>query len=331
LVRFDFTQYRVVVLNWDDPFVNEVIANYTAALPALEAYSAGGGVVWVQGATQSFGTDCYPLPFGGQSCTDFGEEDPIVDICSPMVAGIPSPIVGNFASHVTNTDLPAAAHVVVINDSDSNPVLYDLTCQTASPTPTPTPPLCATSLIHNSGFETGNFSDWVIDSTSPSPIVTNAIAHSGHFSAFMGGNPPGLQFCGFGAAILCDSSCYAEFGPVPAGAILSFWHWNCNSAFSIDQAWQDAYITDASGSILETIYHDLSDSGCWQNQEVDLSPWVGQTIRVKFLVHQDGFGDLTSMAVDDVHVLVPGPCVATPTPTPRATPAPRKRPTPPPR
>jgi hypothetical protein len=48
-------------------------------------------------------------------------------------------------------------------------------------------------------------------------------------------------------------------------------------------------------------------------------------------VHQDGFGDLTSMAVDDVHVLVPGPCVATPTPTPRPTPAPRKRPTPPPR
>jgi hypothetical protein len=331
LKGFDFTQYRVVVLNWDDTFVSDFIANYTAALPALEAYSAGGGVVWVQGATQSFGTDCYPLPFGGQSCTDFGEEDPIVDICSPITAGIPNPIVGNFASHVTSTDLPAAAHVVVINDSDSNPVLYDLTCQTASPTPTPTPPLCATSLIHNSGFETGNFSDWVIDNTSPSPIVTNAIAHTGRFSAFMGGNPAGLQFCGFGAAILGDSSCYAEFGPVPAGAILSFWHWNCNTSFSIDQAWQDAYITDTSGSILETIYHDLSNSGCWQNEEADLSPWVGQIIRVKFLVHQDGFGDLTSMAVDDVHVLVPGPCVATPTPTPRPTPAPRKRPTPPPR
>jgi hypothetical protein len=64
---------------------------------------------------------------------------------------------------------------------------------------------------------------------------------------------------------------------------------------------------------------------------MDLSPWVGQTIRVKFLVHQDDFGDLTSMFVDDVAVLVPGPCAPTVTPTPRATATPRSRPTPKPR
>jgi hypothetical protein len=64
---------------------------------------------------------------------------------------------------------------------------------------------------------------------------------------------------------------------------------------------------------------------------VDLAPYVGQTIRVKFLAHQDGFGDLTSMFVDDVAVVVPGPCASTPTPTPRATATPRSRPTPPPR
>ena len=74
-----------------------------------------------------------------------------------MVAGVPNPIVGNYASHVSDTDLPADANVVVISDIDSNPVLYDLTCQTAKPTPTPTPPLCDTGLIHNGGFETGNF------------------------------------------------------------------------------------------------------------------------------------------------------------------------------
>ena len=107
---------------------------------------------------------------------------------------------------------------------------------------------------------------------------------------------------------------------MPADAKLSFWHWDCNAAFSIDDAWQDAYITDTDGNILQTIFHQSSNAECWVHQTVDLSPWVGQTIRVKFLVHQDGFGDLTGMFVDDVQVTLPGPCAPTPTPTPRATP-----------
>ena len=126
-----------------------------------------------------------------------------------------------------------------------------------------------------------------------------------------------MQFCGFGGAPSGDSSFYQQFGPVPAGAQLSFWHWDCNTSFSIDDAWQDAYITDTDGNILQTIFHQASNAECWINETVDLSPWVGQTIRVKFLVHQDGFGDLTSMSVDDVAVIVPGPCASTPTPTPR--------------
>jgi len=331
LPGFDFSQYRVVILNWDDTFTSEFVDFYTAALPGLESYSAGGGVVWVQGAIQSFGGDCYSLPFGGQSCGGiFGKADPIVDICSPMMVGISNPIVGTSASHVSDTGLPAAANVVVINDVDGNPVLYDLKCQTASPTPTPTPPLCGTALIHNSGFETGNFSDWVDVSNGSVPVVTNAIAHSGNFSGFLGGNPPGLAFCGFGNEIPGDTSIYQEFGPVPAGAVLSFWHWDC-TVDSITFDWQDAYITDTSGNILQTIFHQASNGNCWINQQADLSPWVGQTIRIQFLVHQDSAGDLTSMAVDDVHVLVPGPCVPTPTPMPRATATPRSRPTPPPR
>ena len=110
--------------------------------------------MWVQGAIQD---GCYPLPFRGQSCLDFGVEDPIVDICSPMVLGVPNPIEGDAASHATDTDLPPEAHVVVINDNNSNPVLYDLECPTAKPTPTPTPPLCDTGLIRNDGFETFHF------------------------------------------------------------------------------------------------------------------------------------------------------------------------------
>ena len=332
LAGFDFSQYRVVILNWDDTLLDEFGTQYDAAIPALEAYAAAGGVVWVQGAIQGTeGEDCYRLPFGGQSCVNFGFSDPIVDASDPMVEGVSSPIKGSAASGVADTCLPVEAHVVVVDGDDNNTVLYELGPGAPCTTPTPTPPPCNTGLIHNGGFETGNFTNWVIDSTNPSPVVTNALSYSGRFSAFVGGNPQALQFCGLGGAPSGDSSFYQQFGPVPAGTQLSFWHWDCNTSFSIDDAWQDAYITDTDGNILQTIFHQASNAECWVHQTVDLAPYVGQTIRVKFLVHQDGFGDLTSMSVDDVAVVVPGPCASTPTPAPRATATPRSRPTPPPR
>src|SRR5206468_203760 len=237
LAGFDFSQYRVVILNWDDTFVSDFGgsgacaggAGYVGALPALEAYAAAGGVVWVQGAIQSFSGDCYPLPFGGQACGDiFGLEDPIVDTCSAMMLGVPNPIVGNAASHVSQTGLPVDAHVVVLSDVDNNPVLYDLSCATPAPTPTPPPPQCDTGLIQNEGFETGHFTDWVIDGTHPAPVVTNDFSHSGTYSAVAGGDPP-LSLCGFGFEATGDSSFYQEFGPVPANATLSFWHWDCTA------------------------------------------------------------------------------------------------------
>ena len=86
----------MIILNWDDTFLTDFLADYTAAIPALEAYISGGGVVWVQGAIQGSEEDSYPLPFGGQSNFDLSSSDPIVDPSSPMVQGVPNPITGNF-------------------------------------------------------------------------------------------------------------------------------------------------------------------------------------------------------------------------------------------
>ena len=46
------------------------------------------------------------MPFGGQG-TDgvFGGNDPVVDPASPMMIGMPNPIPGNAASHVSYTGL----------------------------------------------------------------------------------------------------------------------------------------------------------------------------------------------------------------------------------
>ena len=40
----NFSDYRVVILNWDDTVLVDFITPYTAAIPALEAYAGAGGV-----------------------------------------------------------------------------------------------------------------------------------------------------------------------------------------------------------------------------------------------------------------------------------------------
>ena len=119
LTGFTFSDYRVVILNWDDHFINEFDPPYTATIPALEAYVGAGGVVWVQGAMQGSPGEFYPMPFGGQADYFTSPEDFIVDPASPMVAGVPNPIVGNSASHAHHSGLPASAHVVVA-ETDAN-------------------------------------------------------------------------------------------------------------------------------------------------------------------------------------------------------------------
>ena len=147
LATVNFSDYRVIILNWDDTFLFEFITPYTAAIPALEAYVGAGGVVWVQAAIQGETGDNFPMPFGGQgNGADFSDSDNVVDPASPMMINIPNPMVGGgplSASHVSYTGLPDSAHTVVINPNNNQTVLYDLQCG-GTPTPTPTPTATAT-------------------------------------------------------------------------------------------------------------------------------------------------------------------------------------------
>jgi hypothetical protein len=181
----------VIILNWDDHFLSDFLADYVAAIPALEAYISGGGVVWVQGAIQGGdgeGEDnSYPLPFGGQSNFDLSTSDPIVDPSNPMVAGVPSPITGNSASHVSDEDLPGDADIVVVkgednqrvNGEDQSPVLYDLFRGTSCvPTPTPTPSPTATETETPKATETPEPTETpkATETPEPSPTATETEA-----------------------------------------------------------------------------------------------------------------------------------------------------------
>ena len=127
LATVNFSDYRVVILNWDDTPLVGFITLYTAAIPALEAYAGAGGVVWVQAAIASNPGDNFPMPFGGQGHgADFSDSDNVVDPASPMMLNIPNPMQGNHASHVSYTGLPGPAHTVVINPNNNQTVLYAL-------------------------------------------------------------------------------------------------------------------------------------------------------------------------------------------------------------
>ena len=47
----------------------------------------------------------------------------------PMVRACPIPSLATLPVMSSDTGLPAEAHVVVINDNNSNPVLYDLSAR----------------------------------------------------------------------------------------------------------------------------------------------------------------------------------------------------------
>jgi hypothetical protein len=214
---------------------------------------------------------------------------------------------------------------------------------TATPSPTPTATPCDSGVIINGCFETGSFSPgWVIDGNNATPVVTNTLSHGGSYSAFAGDAPDG--FCGSpGVEANGDSSFYQQFTVPAGGGTLSFWYWTCTTD-TITFDWQDAYITDSNGNILQTIFHECTNNDSWVQQNVNMASYAGQTLRINFLVHEDGFGDLTGMYVDDVSLPgtsgtpTPTPtstatptATATPTSTPRPTPTPRSEPTPRPR
>jgi hypothetical protein len=147
--------------------------------------------------------------------------------------------------------------------------------------------------IVNGGFETGDLSGWTIDGIIQPPLIATNPVHAGHYSAQLGnwggGEPLG------------DSSFYQNI-TVPDGGILYFWYWMF-SQDSIYWDWQDAYITDLSGNILATIFHRCDRGQTWLQQIYDMSAFAGQRVRLKFLVHQDGYGDTTAMFIDDISIL----------------------------
>ncbi|MGC8724856.1 MAG: hypothetical protein ACP5VF_13445, partial [Acidobacteriota bacterium] len=155
--------------------------------------------------------------------------------------------------------------------------------------------------LTNPGFETGDLTGWTVDGTNNTPVVQNSVVHSGSYAAALGNfdTVPGYEPTG-------DSSFYQTVA-IPAGSYtLSFWYWPYSSD-SVQDDWQAVYVEDTSGNILGTLMYTCDASQDWVHRSYDLTPYAGQTVRIEFLVHQDGAGDDTGMYLDDVTICPPSP------------------------
>jgi hypothetical protein len=153
----------------------------------------------------------------------------------------------------------------------------------------------SSQLIVNGGFETGNLSSWSAGGVYL-PFVVTGHAHAGTYSSQLGASS-GTEPNG-------NSSLYQTI-TIPSAvtsATLTFWYWP-STTDTITYDWQEAQVQNTSGTMLAQIMKVASNSHTWTQKTFDLTPYKGQTIRIYFNDHQDGYGDLTYMYLDDVSVI----------------------------
>ena len=158
--------------------------------------------------------------------------------------------VGSFKFPNCTLSTPTATATGTLATATPTPIATLTSTATLTPLATATP--CQSGAIVNGGFETGTLAPWTVLGTNPPPVVSNALPHSGTFAALLGtvsgGEPTG------------DGSIYQTITVPAGGGTLSYW-WNGGTTDTITFDWQDAYITDTSGTILATIMHNCQTTG----------------------------------------------------------------------
>jgi hypothetical protein len=150
--------------------------------------------------------------------------------------------------------------------------------------------------VVNGGFENG-FASWSIDMTVPPPAIDHTTVHSGGSAALLGtviknqGEPLGDT--------QISQTLTLSAGSTPT---LSFWEWPLTTdTVTFDQQYVRVQPISPPGPVV-VLMNEARDDETYIHRTFDLSQFAGMTVKLIFGVHQDGFGDVTGMFVDDISV-----------------------------
>jgi hypothetical protein len=180
-----------------------------------------------------------------------------------------------------------------------------------------------TDLIKNGGFETGDLSHWTTGFTDFGSAIPGGYATAiseraaaGSYSArlgkfdqpYTGGQQGSPQY---GAEPYGIDWMYQDVTLPSTGHFQLSFSYDVRTYDGVAWDWLDAQIINpSSGAVLGTVVSHFGYPGTWgiywesgwQTASYDLAAFNGQTIRVKFGVRQDGYGDEIATYLDKISI-----------------------------
>jgi hypothetical protein len=169
--------------------------------------------------------------------------------------------------------------------------------RSVTPTATPTPTNCA-EVLQNGGFENG-LAPWEIGSSALPALPVPTPVRNGVWALRLGTQTGNI-------ASQSPVRQIVAIPPASQTATLRFYLWTwVDYPDGVDR--QEAQLFAADGSLLRTLWFELSNNPTWRAFEADLSPYIGQTVQLIFNVYNDGVNGRAAMFLDDASLVICGP------------------------
>lgn len=153
----------------------------------------------------------------------------------------------------------------------------------------------AHELVTNGGFENG-LASWTVEQSIPAPVIDHTTVHTGTSAVLLGTVSGVGEPLGDGQI---SQTLTLSAGSTPS---LSFWEWPLTTdSVTFDQQYVRVQPISPPGPVV-VLMNEARNDQTYIHRTFDLSPFAGQTVKLIFGVHQDGFGDITGMFVDDISV-----------------------------
>ena len=149
--------------------------------------------------------------------------------------------------------------------------------------------------MQNPGFEAGSFGPAWQTTGSPAPVVTTSARHTGQYGALLQatGSAASLDTTPAGVTTLAQQMVVPSNTVAPT---LSFGYWLILPSPSAGDGFE---VEVGAAGNTTTVFSQAVGANGWQYHWVDLSPWSGQSITVRFRLNRVSAGS-ASVTIDEV-------------------------------